>query len=86
MVRVMCGVQPKYGKRPKDLSYVDFEGNNKLVDFSKQCECAEERSHCHWVDVNPATLTCWGYYRIVTGLMSIQSPSLVGDTTGLSLG
>ena len=41
---------------------------------------------CCWVEVTPATLTCWGYYQISAGLRWLRSPSLVGDTTRLLLG
>ena len=40
---------------------------------------------CCWVEVTPATLTCWGYYQIAAGLRWLRSPSLVGDTTRLLL-
>ena len=39
-----------------------------------------------WVEVNLATLTCWGYYRMAAGMRWIWPPSLVGDTTGWLLG
>ena len=41
---------------------------------------------CCWVEVNLATLTCWGHYQIAAGLRWIWPPSLVGDTTRLLLG
>ena len=41
---------------------------------------------CCWVEVNLATLPCWGHYQIAAGLRWIWPPSLVGDTTRLLLG
>ena len=60
-----------------------FEKGRRTLPIEVECWC---KSHCCWVEVNLATLTCWGHYQTVAGLRWFWPPSLVGDTTRLWLG
>ena len=43
-----------------------FEKGRCTLPIEVECWC---ESDCCWVEVNLATLTCWGYYQILDSIM-----------------
>ena len=51
-----------------------FEEERRSLPFNVECR---HRLDCCWVEVNPSTLTCWGYYQILDIGVSMTFNSVV---------